>query len=278
MKPLQRVVHRFTAVVGRAAFVVLGSINGLLCCAVQQPHVPAVPADGRKQANDVVALRDPELALRCSASPWVLTWENDEGPFAPIAMNSRPPNWSRPTRYELEMRGGALVAIDKGEFAESGLYWLTEGNDTLQSIDVPLDTPVRRVFPTPYGIVGVAGLCHGSGPFVTTVVSLSPTEVPTTWNVSTIAQLQGCPAAVQLSPREDAVVIATANGEGLVATSESKTDVIAAWPAHLHPKELHITSDASGALTYYVSFERVAAILRQANASWFTLRECVAGK
>jgi hypothetical protein len=207
-------------------------------------------------------------------------WEKTaSGEFVPKASKSRPQTWGEPSRFEVAVKGGSLVARDEGEFEESGLYWLGQGSTTLQRVTVEFETPIRRVYQTPSGIVGVAGLCHGSGPFTTAVVSLLPTTDPTKWHVRPIGHIRGCPAAVQLTPQDGSLVVATADGEGLVAISTSntasKTTVLGTWPAQYHPFELEFTTRDDSSTTFYVGFGRTVATFRDDTRQWYTLRGCI---
>lgn len=256
---------------------VLGVSNVLLCCATQQHNVRLASDRNRAGAEDVVRIPHPEDNLECPVTgPKALTWSKaPTGEFSPSAGESRPQNWDQPPQSQVELQGGALVAIDHGEFAESGLFWRAEGTQTLLPVEVALEVPIRRVFHTADGIVGVAGLCHGGGPFVTKLVSLVATDTPAKWDAQVIANVRGCPAVVQVNPYDDSMVIATAEGEGLVSASQSKTTVVATWPANYHPKELHISrANGSEVVGFYLGFGKVLAVFQNGKGSWYTVRGC----
>jgi hypothetical protein len=90
-----------------------------------------------------------------------------------------------------------LVALDVGEFGE-GLYSIGKESRKAVRLDLQLPEAVRWIERLDFGVVAVAGLCHGEGcARATRVYRVDPS--PTGWTLAPLAELAGCPVAISAS-------------------------------------------------------------------------------
>lgn len=161
--------------------------------------------------------------------------------------------------------GGWLVAIDRGEF-DGGLYSVRAGDPVAQRLDGVLWEPVRRITKVDFGIVGVAGLCHGDAALNRTTAYQVTQSEESGWQLRTLAFLPGCPDAS--ATVGDSLFIASA---GLYRIGKTGATRVATWPEHLPAYQLLINSRGD---TYYVSFGGVAARFTASATEWFAPRDC----
>jgi hypothetical protein len=116
-------------------------------------------------------------------------------------------------------------------------------------LDENLAEAIRWIGPSEFGILGVAGFCHGDACALrTTVYEVAPAVVDEGWRLRPLALLKGCPAATELDPAGKSLVAAVHCG-ALHRISAQATSDIATWPAHLSPSQLLVTRSADGSGT-----------------------------
>jgi hypothetical protein len=143
-------------------------------------------------------------------------------------------------RTLVEERRGWLVAMNGGEFS-GGLFWVPRGTAQPVPLDRVLVEPVRWITRTSFGIVGVAGLCHGYGPELKTVVyELHDVLGDDHWRLRLLSVFPGCPTALALAPGGDAVLVLADFG-GLKRVDRAGTQTVAMWSQLLSPMELVAT-------------------------------------
>jgi len=163
--------------------------------------------------------------------------------------------------------------VDRGENG-GGLYWLRAGTLEAQPLDQNLVDSVRWVGMSKFGILGVAGLCHGDACALRTSVYEISRSVEGQWRLRPAAVLKGCPAALSLDAAGESLVVAAPCG-ALSRLEADGTHEVAVWPMHLGPIQVVVTGSASSAqAVYYVSFGRVAARFRAGHAEWFAPLDC----
>ncbi len=179
------------------------------------------------------------------------------------------------TRTSVQTDTGWLIAMDRGEADGSGLYWVPAGTAHAQRLDAPLAAPVRWIARTPFGIVGVAGLCAGD-PCVsrTAIYKLLPNDGSPEWQLVPIAVVPGCPAAIGMEADGEAVLVAAGCG-GLDRLHAGGAMRVASWPSHLLPREVARWPGARGAdSAYLVSFGHVLGRFTNGAAEWYVPRRC----
>lgn len=176
-------------------------------------------------------------------------------------------------RTIVSVDGGWLVAIDRGEDAGSGLYSVRAGDAGTQRLDGVLSQPVRWITKVGFGVVGVAGLCHGDAcASRATAYQITRLSGDSSWQLYPLALLPGCPAAFATEPAGDSLLVASACG-GLYRIGATGATRIAAWPQHLHPHQL-ASPRGNGAGAYYVSFGGVAARFTASAIEWYAPSDC----
>jgi hypothetical protein len=254
---------------------------------IHEPFTDAARAE-RSAWPGIAALSAPPDAEECtysSAQPW-LTWQGDGEQLAPMRMKARPMTvaplpFAAPAvlhvaigagvRTVVRVDDGWLVAVDRGENS-GGLYSVRA--DTLQArrLDESLIQPVRWIGESQFGILGVAGLCHGDACAQrTSVYEVSP-AIEGGWGLRPLALMNGCPAAASLDPAGASLVVAAQCG-ALYRIEADAAHEVAAWPPHLGPTQVVVTGSAAE-VVYHVSFGRVLARFRAGGAEWFAPLEC----
>jgi len=177
------------------------------------------------------------------------------------------------SRTAVQVENGWLVAVDRGE-AGGGLYSVRAGTLEMQRLDENLADAIRWVGMSEFGILGIAGLCHGDACALrTTVYEISP-SIEGGWQLRPRALLKGCPAAIGLDPAGMSLAIAAHCG-ALHRIEADGASNAAAWPTALSPIQVLVTRSAGSAeAVYLVSFGRVAARFRASQSEWFAPLEC----
>jgi hypothetical protein len=177
-------------------------------------------------------------------------------------------------RTLVEERRGWLVAMNGGEFS-GGLFWVPRGTAQPVPLDRVLVEPVRWITRTSFGIVGVAGLCHGYGPELKTVVyELHDVLGDDHWRLRLLSVFPGCPTALALAPGGDAVLVLADFG-GLKRVDRAGTQTVATWSQLLSPMELVATGGPDPAhTTYHVGFLARAARFSAQGTEWFAGEDC----
>ncbi|WP_438014397.1 hypothetical protein WMF18_26235 [Sorangium sp. So ce315] len=159
-------------------------------------------------------------------------------------------------RRVVDVDDGWLVAFDKGEFG-AGLFWVDKTGTRGRPIDMALDERIRWISRVSFGLIGVAGLCHGEACARHTKVYRIGRDEQGGWALTAHAAVAGCPAARVLNPGAEAVLIGTCGA--LYRVTEAGVDKVGQWSNLLIPRafDTAVTGDAHG--DYYVSFGRLIA-------------------
>lgn len=271
-------------------------VVGLQCHCASSPALvpPAVAAERAERSPwpGIAALSAPQQPEECTYSgtqPWLI-WQGEGDQLAPVRREARPlavdplPFAAPPvlevgvgsggTRTLVKVENGWLVAVDRGENG-GGLYWVRADTLAVQRLDGSLTDSLRWIGRSEFGILGVAGLCHGDACAQrTSVYEVSP-AVEGGWGLRPLALLKGCPAAVSLDPAGTSLVVAAQCGALHRIDADAARDV-AVWPTHLGPVQVVVPRSAAGAeAVYHVSFGRVVARFRAGHSEWFAPSECV---
>jgi len=255
----------------------------------QGTHAPSTAASRAERSPwpGIAALSAPPRAEECTysaAQPWLM-WQGAGDQLAPRRMAARPvvvaplPFAAPPvlevgssgTRTVVKVANGWLVAVDRGENG-GGLYWVRAETLEAQRIDGSLIDSVRWVGTSEFGILAVAGLCHGDACAQRTSLYELSSTVEGGWGLRPLALLKGCPAAISLAPAGTALVVAAHCGALHQIEADAAREV-AVWPRHLGPVQVVVTRSAADAV-YYVSFGRVVARFRAGQSEWFAPLEC----
>jgi hypothetical protein len=170
---------------------------------------------------------------------------------------------------------GVLLSLDQGEFG-AGLYWVESAHAHSGSHAVriqPAAEPIRWIARVSFGIVGVAGLCHGDACAARSAVYRIERSGDG-WRLSSLAEWTGCPASASVEPGGQALLIATCGG--LKRVHEHGVESVGRWPRawNLPVGEGSITRDADG--RYFVSFgTRVVELQRGHEPVWLAPPDCV---
>ncbi len=241
------------------------------------------PWAGWTRVGDEVAA---SLVISCAGRhPGYWSLQKDEtGSVAPrAAMPRRAPRWdtlpvatlppelaqpavSGAERRVVEGDKAWLVALNVGEFGE-GLYSVDKESLQTVRLDLQLPEAVRWIERLDFGVVAVAGLCHGEGcARATRVYRVDPS--PTGWTLVPLAELGGCPVAIAASRGDREALLLTCSATHSIRSSGLAT--AARWQGNLIPVHFSdaVQRDASGAL--YVSFGPVVARFAPgATPAWF---------
>jgi hypothetical protein len=202
----------------------------------------------------------------------------DALPVTPLPPEIAQPEVSQAERRVVEGAKAWLVALDAGEFGE-GLYSVDKESGQSVRLDLQLPEPVRWIERLDFGVVAVAGLCHGEG--CARATRLYRVEAsPTGWTLAPLAELSGCPAAIAATSGDHEAILLTCKGAHSIRSSGLAT--AATWQGDFTP--IHFSDgakrDASGAL--YVSFGPLVARFKPGDAAeWFVPsgpRACGPGK
>jgi hypothetical protein len=257
-------------------------------------HSPPAGATSRAELSPwpgIAALSAPPHDEQCTylgTQPW-LSWQRKGDQLVPERTAARPlvvdalpfaspavldvAEGSGGTRSVVKVENGWLVAVNRGEFG-GGLFWVRAGTLEAQPLDQNLVDSVRWVGMSKFGILGVAGLCHGDACTLRTSVYEVSRSVEGQWRLRPSAVLKGCPAAVSLDSASESLVVAAPCG-ALSRLDANGTREVAVWPLHLGPTQVVVTGGTSSAeADYYVSFGRVVARFRAGHAQWFAPLEC----
>jgi hypothetical protein len=182
----------------------------------------------------------------------------------PLMSASEPPELAAPSgdRRVIEVAGGVLVALDRGEFG-AGLYHLPSGAAQAEALDSHLSERIHWIGQTRDHIFGVSGLCHGVAcdlhqTSVVFEVRLDPVESGEAWRIAPIAVLPGCPESVAID--------AAARDHDAAAT-------IATWPTWLGARDIAEVRGVT-APVYFVSFGTLLGRFSAGQSSWFSAPEC----
>jgi hypothetical protein len=144
----------------------------------------------------------------------------------------------------------------------------------VQQLDANLLYYVGWVGAFEFGVVGVAGLCHGA----TCTQRTSAYEVfhapDEGWRLLPIAVFAGCPSAVGAGAQGRSLLVAAGCG-GLQRIERDSARTVATWPDYLQPWQVTSARHAADPEElYYVSFGRVLARFGQNRAEWFAPLDC----
>lgn len=183
-------------------------------------------------------------------------------------------------RRVLDVAGGALVAIDQGEFG-AGLYHVPTDADHAEALDAHLSHRIHWIGQANGRIYGVSGLCHGEGcarhqRSVVFEVRLDPIgagdDMRQGWRLDPIAVLPGCPEQVAIDGAEHAVLIATCHG--LFRVDDLTPTTLVTWPSWLAAVDIAEVRGVDAPI-YFVSFGALLGRFDAGRASWFSVPECV---
>lgn len=225
----------------------------LTSCAGRHPGYWALQKDEKGRVN-------PHAAMPRRTRRW------DALPVTPLPPEIAEPALSGAERRVVEGAKAWLVALDVGEFGE-GLYSVDKESRQAVRLDLQLPEPVRWIERLDFGILAVAGLCHGEGcARATRVYRVDPT--PTGWTLAPLAELRGCPVAIAASSGDPEALLLTCTAAHSIRSSGLAT--AASWQGDFTP--IHSPDaaqrDASGAL--YVSFGPLVAHFPRGTApEWF---------
>jgi hypothetical protein len=183
-------------------------------------------------------------------------------------------------RRVIQMPGGALVALDNGEFG-AGLYWLGDSAKEAVALDAHLLHRIRWIGKTRTTVVAVSGLCHGEACHERSrsiVYEVSRAEYAETagggqaWRVEPLHVVRGCPEVITIDQANDALLLATCHG--LHRLDELGNTLVASWPSFLSAIDV---ADVTGPehRSYYVSFGQLIASFAPDREAWFTTPQCV---
>lgn len=175
-------------------------------------------------------------------------------------------------RRVIDVDDGWLVAVDKGEFG-AGLFWVDKTGMRGRRIDSALDERIRWISRVTFGLIGVAGLCHGEACARHTKLYRIDRNERGDWALTPHADVVGCPAARVLDPGADAVLIGTCGA--LYRVTKAGVDTVGQWSNLLIPRafEASVTGDAHG--DYHVSFGRlIARFSGSGKPDWFAPTSC----
>jgi hypothetical protein len=164
--------------------------------------------------------------------------------------------------------------MDAGEFG-GGLYAWDESASSAAQLDAALPEAIRWIERFDFGIVGVAGLCHGEGCARTTAI-YDIRRAAAGWSVSRLAELRGCPIRVVRESGDEALLLTC---RALHSITASGVVPVAEWQEGLHPVpwEGSAVRDSTG--TSYVSFGQIVGrFAGQATPRWFARRSCADGR
>jgi hypothetical protein len=225
----------------------------LTSCAGRHPGYWALQKDETGRVS-------PRAAMPRRAPRW------DALPVTPLPPEIAQPAVSGAERRVVEGAKAWLVALDVGEFGE-GLYSVDKESRQAVRLDPQLPEAVRWIERLDFGVVAVAGLCHGEGcARATRVYRVDPS--PTGWTLAPLAELGGCPVAIAASSGDREALLLTCKAAHSIRSSGLAT--AASWQGDFTP--IHFSDaaqrDASGAL--YVSFGPLVARFQPGAApEWF---------
>lgn len=195
--------------------------------------------------------------------PRVPRW--DALPVTPLPPELAQPAVSGAERRVVEGTKAWLVALDVGEFGE-GLYSIDKESRQAVRLDLQLPEAVRWIERLDFGVVGVAGLCHGEGcASATRVYRIDPS--PTGWTLAPLAELSGCPVSISASSGAPEALLLTCRVAYSIRSSGVTT--AASWGGEFTPVHFSDAArrEAGGAL--YVSFGPLVARFRPGATEWF---------
>ena len=249
------------------------------------PLVPGAP---------LLEVSMPSLPMRCRPEGWlglsrvgqsVLPTRYRRRPswVAALPGDREPPELAATLgdRRVIEVAGGALVALDQGEFG-AGLYHLPNAAEHAEPIDAGLSDRIHWIGQARDRIFGVSGLCHGEScaqhkRSVVFEVRLDAVAVAgagerDAWRIDPVAVLPGCPDEIAIDQAERAVLVATCHG--LFRVDELGYTTLATWPSWI-PAATDI-ADVRGidAPVYFVSFGALIGRFGAGQANWFSVPEC----
>ncbi|WP_437285000.1 hypothetical protein [Sorangium sp. So ce406] len=167
---------------------------------------------------------------------------------------------------------GWLVAVDKGEFG-AGLFWVDKTGTRGRRVDAALDERIRWISRVPFGLIGVAGLCHGEACARRTTVYRIERDERGDWALTAHAEVAGCPAARAIDPGADAVLIGACGA--LYRVTKAGVDKVGEWSNLLIPRALDASVTGDGHGDYYVSFGRlIARFPGSGEPDWFAPASC----
>jgi len=248
------------------------------------------------RGDPLIEVAAPAIPSRCSprARGWLSlsrvgqsvlpTWGRRGRPrvVAPLPSSNEPPELAVAVgdRRVIEVAGGALVAIDQGEFG-AGLYHLTDGAAQAEALDSHLSDRIHWIGQTRDRIFAVSGLCHGVAcdahkRSVVFEVRLVPVgagdDMRQAWRIDPIAVLPGCPDAIGLDGVERTILIATCHG--LFRVDDLAATTIATWPTWLGATEIAEVRGVDAPI-FFVSFGTLIGRFSAGQSSWFSPPECV---
>ncbi|MDF3068465.1 MAG: hypothetical protein K0R38_4066, partial [Polyangiaceae bacterium] len=203
------------------------------------------------------------------AKPKSARWDPLPGAEVPLELSQAAVPGTR--RTALRDDAGWLVAMDAGEFG-GGLYAWDERASSATQLDAALPEAIRWIGRFDFGIVGVAGLCHGEGCALTTAI-YDIRRAAAGWSVSRLAELQGCPIRVIRASGDEALLLTC---RALHSITASGVVPVAEWQEGLHPVpwEASAVRDSTGAA--YVSFgQMIGRFAAQTTPRWFARRSCL---
>lgn len=241
---------------------------------------PAAPADCSHAAQE------PALSWQLSASGvaqpvrvrttyWAETARTAAVTRLPFASPAELELKSGTVRTVVAVDGGWLVAMDRGEFDGTGLYWVSALTSSAQRVDTSLLFPVHWVAKTSFGVLALSGLCHGDAcAATTTVYEVTRIDESSEWKLLPRTVFQGCAAAIAEGVGGLSILVASGCG-GLHQVDEKGAQRIASWPEHLWPREVKSSVGTGGSGTdYYVSFGNVVSHHSGSAVDWFALSDC----
>ncbi|MDC0745174.1 hypothetical protein [Polyangium mundeleinium] len=165
-----------------------------------------------------------------------------------------------------------MIAIDKGEFG-AGLFWIDKLGTRARRIDTALDERIRWISRVKFGVIGIAGLCHGEACARHTMVYRVERNEQGSWALAPHADLVGCPATHVVDHGTDAVLIGTCGA--LYRVTKAGAETVGQWSKLLIPRafDASVTGDMHG--DAYVSFGRlIARFSKKGKADWFAPTSC----
>ncbi len=183
-------------------------------------------------------------------------------------------------RRVIQVEGGWLVALQEGEMG-GGLYWVEASTQKVERLDANLFHYIGWIGMTKFGVVGVAGLCHGGPGHLTSVLEIFP-GVEEGWLLRPLAVVKGCPGDVSVGAGGDSVVVAAGGGaleridekfrQGIPEVTQRE---VATYPDYLLPWQVIPTlGPGTSEEIYYVSFGQTLARFSKQGAEWYSPATC----
>lgn len=241
------------------------------------------------RGDPLIEVAPPAVPSRCTPRGWLYlsrigqsVLPTRERPRRSVAEalpgGSEPPELavSFGDRRVIEVAGGALVAIDKGEFG-AGLYHLPNGAAHAEALDSHLSDRIHWIGQARDRTFGVSGLCHGGAcdshkRSVVFEVRLEPVETGEAWHIDPVAVLPGCPEAIAIAEDGGAILVATCHG--LFRVDHLAATTLATWPTWLSATDIAEVRGVDAPI-FFVSFGALIGRFSAGRSNWFSAPECV---